>query len=467
MNPLRRHRAPSAGERLAPFRIVIAYTLLGTLLVFFNDPALHALGLDDEAHGPLRIAGGLVWVWATAALMFTLRRRRISADRRHESDLNARVNQLSCLYEVSRLLHLPGVLGEAALGSIARLVANAMPPLGRAEARVSLDGREAFTPGFRDREPMVRIPVVVRARVLGAVEVMFPEGPADGNGYRGFEEGTSLLEGVASQLALVGERQLAEREAMTHRERLAHMTRLSLLGEMAGGIAHEINQPLTAIASYAQACRRMIQSQCGEKPEVLDAMDQIGAQAFRGGEIIRRLRGFATRGERKRQPVELGGLLRDVVRLAEVDSRLHRIGIRLDLAEGIPLVLADPVQIQQVALNLIRNGLEAMDKVPPEKAAVIVRSRWRDDNMVEVTVEDRGEGVPAETERSLFLPFATTKTSGMGLGLSISHSIVTSHGGELWFTRNDGRPGTTFHFTIPAAPAGAVSKQDDGKEATT
>jgi len=471
LDPMGPRDRQGAGERLAPFRIVIFYTIFGLLLVFLYEPMLHRFGLSEAAQHPFRYVAGALFILATASLMFVLRRRRISADRRYELDLQARLDELSCLYQVSRLLHHAGALEEATLGEVARLVAAAMKPVKSAEVRISLDGREASTRGFRDREPIVRIPVVVRARVVGAVEVIHAGPVRSENGDHNPRTEETLLEGVASQLALVGERQLAEREAMTHRERLAHMTRLSLLGEMAGGIAHEINQPLAAIASYAQACRRLIQTQCGERPEVLEAMDQIGAQAFRGGEIIRRLRGFATRGESKRHPVDVNACLRDAVRLVEVTLRVRRVGIRMELAEGLPLVLADAVQVQQVALNLIRNGLEAMEGVPPEKAAVIVRTRYRDDDVVEVTVEDRGQGVPSETERSLFLPFATTKTSGMGLGLSISQSIVTAHGGELWFTRNEGRPGTTFHFTVPVAPADATrdaGKADrDTKEKTT
>lgn len=245
----------------------------------------------------------------------------------------------------------------------------------------------------------------------------------------------------------------AEEEARTHRERLAHVTRLSTVGEMAAGIAHEINQPLTAIATFAQACQRLLRVPEPEHDEILDALDQIDKQALRAGEVIRRLRTMVRKRESVRERVDINGLVRDIVKLAELDGRVHDYDISQKLEPGLPRVLVDPVQIQQVVLNLVRNGREAMQGVArPSDAKITVASRRAGESEIEVTVEDQGMGVSEEDEAELFHPFYTTKGSGMGMGLSICLSIVAAHGGRLWFTRNP-KQGTTFHFTLPIAMA--------------
>jgi two-component system sensor kinase FixL len=246
----------------------------------------------------------------------------------------------------------------------------------------------------------------------------------------------------------ITERRRLEEEARQDRERLAHVTRLTMMGEMATGIAHEINQPLTAIASYAQACIRLLGDEdARHDDEVQDALEQISRQAMRAGEVIRRLRTFVRKGENKRTPHDLNALVSEVERLAEVDAKLHGAKLRLELGESLPGVLVDGVQIQQVLLNLIRNGLEAMEEAGVTDEPVIVRTE-RNGNEIEVSVIDSGVGLKPEDEDSLFNPFHTTKKTGMGMGLSISRSIIMSHGGRMWFTRNAER-GTTFHFSLP------------------
>ena len=244
----------------------------------------------------------------------------------------------------------------------------------------------------------------------------------------------------------------AEEEARTHRERLAHVTRLSTVGEMAAGIAHEINQPLTAIATFAQACQRLLRSPEPDTEEVIDALDQVDKQALRAGEVIRRLRTMVRKRESVRERVDVNSLVRDIVKLAELDGRVRDYDIVQNLEPGLPRVLVDPVQIQQVVLNLVRNGREAMQGVAGEESQITVGSRRAGEREIEILVEDQGMGISAEDEAELFHPFYTTKGSGMGMGLSICLSIVAAHGGRLWFTRNP-KQGTTFHFTLPIAMA--------------
>ncbi|MGQ0721269.1 MAG: sensor histidine kinase [Candidatus Eiseniibacteriota bacterium] len=257
----------------------------------------------------------------------------------------------------------------------------------------------------------------------------------------------SVLAGavIARYLA---ERDRAEREAAELRERLTHLARVGTVGEMATGIAHEINQPLTAIATLAQACRRMADSGAMRPGELGNALESISAQALRAGDVIRHLRSLVRQRASERSEVDINELVREVCRLAAVDTRMHRVGVRLDLAPGLPHALADPVQIQQVVLNLIRNAVEAMDGVPGARDTIEVRTGLRGRDHIEVGVSDSGPGLSGEAAERVFDPFFTTKSTGLGMGLSISRSIVASHGGDLWYTPNADR-GITMRFSLP------------------
>jgi two-component system sensor kinase FixL len=253
---------------------------------------------------------------------------------------------------------------------------------------------------------------------------------------------------IIAQMEDLTERLRAEAEAQLHREQLAHVTRLRTVGEMAAGIAHEINQPLSAIGTYAQACSRMIEREPEDATEILEALGKIATQAHRAGEVIQRLRTFIRKQEGERVRLEVNDLVREVLKLAETDAREHDVRIVAELAEGVPSIQADRVQIQQVLLNLLRNAMESMRETDRAGDSVIVTTDFDGDD-VEITVRDSGTGIPAEIEKKLFRPFFTTKPSGLGMGLSISRSIVASHGGRLYFTRNPER-GTTFRLTLPA-----------------
>jgi len=250
----------------------------------------------------------------------------------------------------------------------------------------------------------------------------------------------------------ITDRRRAEDDARVLQERLTHFSRLSTMGEMAAGLAHEINQPLSAIATYARACQRIMIQPDADTDDVIAALEQINAQALRAGEVIRRLRNFVKNREVKREPVDCARLLEDLSTLAETDARLHNIRLRLDCEEPLPTVYADPIQLQQVVLNLVRNAIDAMSEAPEERREVVLSTRMDADGEVEVTVADRGTGLAPEATEHLFNPFFTTKASGTGLGLAISRSIVRAHGGRLWHTPNDDC-GVRFHFTLPVAPA--------------
>ena len=241
----------------------------------------------------------------------------------------------------------------------------------------------------------------------------------------------------------------AEEEARHHRERIAHVSRLSTLGEMAAGIAHEINQPLTAISLFAQAGRRLVDA--GDYTKLGEVCDKLGEHALRASAVIDRMQSMARQRTSARESADCNALIDASIKLAEAEARIHDIEIESDFDEGLPAVRVDAVQVQQVALNLLRNGMEAMisDRASAGRA-ITVRTQFHDDRFIEVAVADSGCGVPDEFSDKLFTPFSTTKKAGMGMGLSISQAIVAAHAGQIGFCNNE-TGGATFWFTLPIA----------------
>jgi len=265
------------------------------------------------------------------------------------------------------------------------------------------------------------------------------------------------LTGIVAVLTDITDQCRAEEQARRRLDDLAHVVRLSTMGEMVSGLAHELNQPLAAIAGYAQACQHQVQILKGEsRDEVLDFVGQISEQANRAGEIIRHLRDFVRRADSGRSPIDINDLICDVAALLEVEMRLHDVCLNLDLDHSLPEVNVDRIQIEQVVTNLVYNAIEATKEIPREYRAVTVRTSLKGTNVVEIAVEDTGKGLQTKNIDRLFEPFYTTKENGMGLGLSISRSIVESHGGRLKATP-DAERGTTFRFTL-------LSAQGEGDE---
>ncbi len=246
----------------------------------------------------------------------------------------------------------------------------------------------------------------------------------------------------------ITERKRSEEEVHQIRERLSQFGRLSTLGEMAAGLAHELNQPLAAIATYTQACQRLIESGKSDDDEILAALKKCDVQARRAGDVIRRLRHFVQKRELGRQEVSCKKLIHDLAVLAEVDARNNRIPLTIDVDEGLPNVVVDAVQIQQVILNLIRNGIDAMSTMDQKDKGISVSVTMLKNGEIEIAVTDHGDGISEEAEKKIFQAFFTTKPTGLGLGLAICQSIVTSHGGVLSFASNPSG-GTTFRFSLP------------------
>lgn len=240
----------------------------------------------------------------------------------------------------------------------------------------------------------------------------------------------------------------AERIHVRDLERsLAHVHRNSTLGEMAAGIAHEINQPLAAISTYSDAAQRFLARDQVDRAKLGHALEQVGGQARRAGAVVKRMRGLAKQQEAPPEVRQINEVIADLLELAKLEARESDAPIRLELAENLPPVMVDSVQIQQVMLNLIRNGLEAIVTRRQAALGLLVATR-PDGDHVEVSVTDHGMGVPADKADDIFHPFETSKPDGMGIGLSICQTIMRRHGGRLWHEPNPGG-GSRFIFTLP------------------
>jgi two-component system sensor kinase FixL len=252
------------------------------------------------------------------------------------------------------------------------------------------------------------------------------------------------------------ERQDTETRLQELQSELTHMSRFTALGEMASTLAHEINQPLTAITNYLRGCHRILEQMdgAGDLSLLKDAVDQAAAQALRAGDVIRRLREFVSRGETERHVENLPKLIEEASALALVGARERGVHVSYSYDAHAPHVLADKIQIQQVVLNLIRNAIEAMQEADRRDLDISVR-RQSDGPFVEIAVSDSGTGVSAEVSSRLFQPFFTTKSNGMGVGLSICRTIVESHGGRIWVEPAESG-GSRFAFTLRAMEDGGV-----------
>ena len=235
---------------------------------------------------------------------------------------------------------------------------------------------------------------------------------------------------------------------------LAHVGRVSEMGTLASSLAHELNQPLTAVASYCESARDLLDHEPDAETlaMVREALDEAAQQSVRAGQIVRRLRDFMSTGETERRVESLQRLINEANALALVGSREHGIDVQLELDPSADKVLVDRIQIQQVLVNLIRNAIDAM--MDSEVRSLSVRTQRDGDNLVRVTIEDTGSGISDSVAAQLFQPFVTSKQNGMGIGLSICRTIVEAHGGRIWFEPGS-NGGTEFHFTVPRGEASA------------
>jgi signal transduction histidine kinase len=258
---------------------------------------------------------------------------------------------------------------------------------------------------------------------------------------------------IAGLLLQRTRRRRAELELQRNRDQLAHVTRLSTAGELTASVAHELNQPLGAILSNAEAAEMFLATDPPALDEVRDILADIRKDDQRASEVIRRMRKLLRKQELVPKSIEINEAVEEVLRLLANDASARKVVMKLERTGGLPRVWCDPVHFQQVVLNLVLNGMEAMAELPEEKREVVVRTGPANNGTVKVAVADYGPGIPVDRLPKLFEPFFTTKKEGMGMGLSIARTIVEAHHGQIWAENNSG-VGATFYFTMPVDKGG-------------
>ena len=260
----------------------------------------------------------------------------------------------------------------------------------------------------------------------------------------------------------ITERKQAELESQGNRAEIAHLSRVAMLGELSGSLAHELSQPLTAILSNAQAAQNFLARDPIDLPEVREIIADIVADDKRASEVISRLRLLLKKGETQHQPLRVNEIVREVLKLVGSDLVNQGVTAHTGLSRDLPLVRGDRVQFQQVLLNLIMNACDAMTGVGHDGRRLMITTDLAGDGAVHISVADGGTGIAPEMLEQIFEPFHTTKTHGLGLGLAVCRTIVTAHGGKLWATNNPER-GATFHFTLP--PGKEQAEEPSGQSA--
>ncbi len=313
---------------------------------------------------------------------------------------------------------------------------------------------EAVHPDDRDlvkrswRLALGGVPYDIEHRILvdGAVKWVREKAEVDFSPDGSPLTGTGIVQDITRRKA-------AENEQHKLRQSLAQVSQLSTAGELTTTLAHEINQPLAAILANAQAARHMIDEPRPDLAELRETLDDIISDDKRAREVVQRVRGIMKKDGGAFERMEIAGLIQETVRLVEKEAFIRNVGIRMESDPSLPQVVVDRIQIQQVLINLLFNAMEAMADGGPDRG-ITVRSAMNDEGRVVVAVEDTGKGIAPEEAAQLFEPFYTTKQGGLGLGLSISRSIVEAHGGKL-FVRPNPRGGAVFSFTLQAAQGSA------------
>jgi PAS domain S-box-containing protein len=250
----------------------------------------------------------------------------------------------------------------------------------------------------------------------------------------------------------IEDRKQAESALHDAQSALAHASRVAMLGEISATIAHEVNQPLAAIVANAQACLRFLRRENSSLDDVRGAIEWIVKDGNRASEVIQRVRGLLKKADTHKAPLDVNDIINEVGALLQRELAAQRVVLRLDLAPALPLITADRVQLQQVIINLVMNGADAMQTIAHGPRTLMIRSRQAQPDQVLVAVKDSGVGIAPENADRVFAPFFSTKPNGLGMGLAICHSIIEDHGGRLWATANDEGPGAVFQFALPSRP---------------
>ena len=373
------------------------------------------------------------------------------ADRRAQAALRERVKELTCLYGIAQIVQNPGATLEGILQGIVELLPPAFQYPNVARARIMLDDCSYDTPAFKEGGPALTSEVVVGDEKRGAVEVAYEESRENIEGRIFLKEEQNLLDAVARQVSLTVERRRSEEDRARLEEQLRHADRLATIGQLAAGVAHELNEPLANILGFAQLAMKGPDL----TGQTAQDVEKIVAAALHGREIVKKLMFFGRQMPTKKTLMDLNQVVDEGLYFLE--SRCAKEGIEVvrSLEPELPKVNADPSQLHQVLVNLVVNAIQAM----PEGGRLIIKTGPRD-GYVSLVVEDTGVGMSREVLERIFIPFFTTKDvgQGTGLGLPVVHGIVTSHGGTVAVRSEVGR-GSRFEVTLPAASAAA---EDEG-----
>jgi two-component system NtrC family sensor kinase len=369
------------------------------------------------------------------------------ADRRAQRALSERVRELTCLYGIAQVAQRPEASLESVLAGIVGLLPPAVQYPEAAQARITLDDHTYETTGFTKRAEELVTDVVVNGEKRGTLEVGYTEPKGHIEGFVFPAEQRNLLNAVARQISLIVERRESEEEKARIGEQLRHADRLATIGQLAAGVAHELNEPLGNVLGFAE----LVLQDPDLSENVRRDVEKISAASLHAREVIKKLLLFGRQVPTRKTRVDLNEVAEEGLYFLE--SRCAKEGIALEriLASQLPLIDADPSQLTQVLVNLVVNAVHAT----PANGKITVRTR-SDDEHVYLTVEDTGTGMTEEVKRQIFMPFFTTKDvgEGTGLGLSVVHGIVKAHGGSVRFQSGVGR-GSRFEVKLPRAPATA------------
>lgn len=366
------------------------------------------------------------------------------AHHRTQCELRDRVKELSCLFRITRLSAHRDMALDEVLQSIVELLPPAWLHSDIAHARLVIDGAEHRTPGFKKGEQRLSADLMVSGEKAGVLEVVYSEQRPELDEGPFLDVERNLIDTIAREVSLIIEQKRAERESERLQHQLRHADRLATIGQLAAGVAHELNEPLGGIIGFAQ----LVKKQANLQDQALADIEKILKAGLHAREVIQKLMLFARQQPTRKMHVDINSAVQDG--LYFLDARCARSGIDLEreLCSDLPPVLGDPAQLHQVLVNLVVNAIQAM----PEGGTLTVRTLAEGGDVL-LQVRDTGTGIPQELFESIFLPFYTTKDigEGTGLGLAVVHGIVTSHGGSIRLESEPGE-GSCFEVRLPAAP---------------
>ena len=363
-------------------------------------------------------------------------------------DLGERVKELTGLYSISRVLDRHDISLEENL----ELIAEVLPPAWHYPeitcARITFDGRKFTTENFKETIWRQASEIIVHGEQVGVVEVYYLEEKPELDEGPFLKEERNLIDDIAARLAETIERKQAENETKQLRDELTHAERINTVGEMMAALAYELKQYLLTISNYAYSCVNKLHSGKNKPDAYLADMEMISKQASRASDLITHVQNFVNRNKPRKDTLDVNQLVREIVDLILIEANSSQVTIMLNLYDNLSSTKGDPIQLQQVILNLARNGIEAMQETDLSSRQLTIATAEHGDSMVAVTISDLGPGVSAKDEDKLFAHFFTTKAYGLGLGLSICRTIIEAHGGKIGFVP-DIKMGTVVRFTLP------------------